>query len=126
MKPERRKLLSRVLVVFGGVAMLVGAMDPLEGWIAILPACGLVTLGAFTGQEERSHRLYWLWLFIAMAFGVAAMIALSAWGGLGGRRGHSLWWGLLILPYPIAWLLAMARLVVRLATGIRRHATPAS
>ena len=46
--------------------------------------------------------------FSLIAAGVAAMFALSAVGGIGGRSGHSLWWGLLILPYPVGWLMALA------------------
>jgi hypothetical protein len=36
------------------------------------------------------------------------MLVLSAAGGIGGRSGHSMWWGILILPYPAGWLLALA------------------
>ena len=52
--------------------------------------------------------LYWTWAFILIAVGVAAMFALSAVGGIGGKSGHSMWWGMLILPYPVGWLMALA------------------
>jgi len=32
--------------------------------------------------------------------GVGALWFLSSLGGIGGKSGHSIWWGLLILPYP--------------------------
>jgi len=49
-----------------------------------------------------------------MFFGVAAMLAVNTLGGLGGTKGRSLWWGLLILPYPIGWILAIGNLIARL------------
>jgi hypothetical protein len=36
------------------------------------------------------------------------LFALSAIGGIGGKSGHSMWLGLLILPYPVGWLMALA------------------
>ena len=51
--------------------------------------------------------LYWIWAFLLIAVGVCAMFALSAVGGIGGRSGHSMWWGILILPYPLGWLTAL-------------------
>jgi hypothetical protein len=40
---------------------------------------------------------------ILITIGVGAMWGLSAAGGIGGSSGHSLWWGVLILPYLIGW-----------------------
>jgi hypothetical protein len=62
-----------------------------------------------------------------MAVGVAAMFVLSAFGGIGGKSGHSMWWGVLILPYPVGWLMALAGAVLALirfvkAKGQRAHA----
>jgi purine-cytosine permease-like protein len=101
-------LWSRILKVVGGIAMLLGTADPLEGSVLILPGSGLVALGVFLGSKDRRTVLYWTWAFILIAVGVAAMFALSAVGGIGGKSGHSMWWGLLMLPYPLGWLMAMA------------------
>jgi hypothetical protein len=109
-----RKLWSRILIVVGSVAMLVGAVDPLEGSLIILPGCGLVTLGTFLGGSERRSRIDWIWILSLVAVGVGAMFALSALGGIGGRSGHSMWWGLLILPYPIGWVMGIVSLASRL------------
>jgi hypothetical protein len=103
-----------MLKIVGGLAMLVGTADPLEGSILILPGSGLVALSTFLGRQERRITLYWAWVFILIAVGVGAMFALSAIGGIGGRSGHSMWWGLLILPYPAGWLMALAAAVVGL------------
>jgi|ERR1035441_501042 hypothetical protein len=98
-----RKLWSRILVIVGGIAMLVGALDPMEGSVVILPGSGLVVLGTFLGQHERRLITYRVWGFILIAIGVGALWGLSAIGGFGGTSGRSMWWGVLILPYLI-WM----------------------
>jgi purine-cytosine permease-like protein len=114
---------SRILVVVGGVAMLVGAVDPLEGSVVILVGSALVLLGVFLGREPRRVLLYWAAAFLLIALGVAAMFALSATSGIGGTTGYSTWWGALVLPYPVGWIMGMANLLLRLVRGARhRHA----
>ena len=98
-------LWSRILKVVGGIAMLLGTLDPLEGSLLILPGSGLVTLGTFVGKGQRSVLRYWVWVFILIAVGVGAMVVLSAFGGIGGKSGHSMWWGVLVLPYPVGWIM---------------------
>ena len=102
-----RTLWARVLVTLGGIAMLLGTVDPLEGSLLILPGSGLIALGTFIGKSQRSVIRYWLWVFGLIAVGVAAMFVLSAFGGIGGKSGHSMWWGIFILPYPAGWLMAL-------------------
>jgi hypothetical protein len=111
---------SRLLVIVGGIAMLVGALDPLEGSLVILPGSGLVTLGTLLGQTERALRAYWVLIFTLILVGVGAMFGLSAVGGIGGRSGHSMWWGLLILPYPVGWVMGIVSLLFRSVRSIRR------
>jgi hypothetical protein len=98
-----RELWSRILVIVGGIAMLVGALDPMEGSVVTLPGSGLFALGTFLGQHERRLITYRVWVFILIAIGVGAMWGLSAIGGFGGTSGRSMWWGVLILPYLIGW-----------------------
>jgi hypothetical protein len=105
---KSRILWSRILKVAGGIAMLLGTLDPLEGSPLILLGSGLVALGMYLGGKDRKTLLYWAWAFILIAVGVGAMFALSAIGGIGGKSGHSMWWGILILPYPAGWLMALA------------------
>ena len=83
--------------------MLIGALDPMEGSVAILPGCGLMALGAFLERRKRRLIAYRIMVFILVAVGVGALWALSSIGGFGGNSGHSMWWGVLILPYPIGW-----------------------
>ncbi len=109
-----RRLWSRILLTVGGLAMMLGTLNPLEGSPLILSGSGMVVLGMFLGRKERRTLLYWVWAFILIAVGVGAMFALSAVGGIGGKSGHSMWWGLLILPYPAGWLMALAGGVIAL------------
>jgi hypothetical protein len=109
-----RRLWSRILAVVGGIAMMLGTLDPLEGSLLILPGSGMVALGVFLGRKERWTVLYWVWAFILIAVGVGALFALSAVGGIGGKSGHSMWWGILMLPYPAGWLMALAGAVIAL------------
>ena len=114
---------SRVLITVGSIAMLVGALDPLEGSLVILPGSGVVTLGTFLSNSGRGLLIYWVWSFILIAAGVGAMFVLSAFGGIGGRSGHSMWWGLLIVPYPVGWIMGIVSLLLRLIRTVRhRHA----
>jgi hypothetical protein len=83
--------------------MLVGAIDPMEGSVLILPGSLILALGTFFNQGERHLLAYRVWVFILIAVGVGALWGLSAVGGIGGKSGHSMWWGVLILPYLIGW-----------------------
>lgn len=105
---KARLLWSRILKIVGGVAMVLGTLDPMEGSLLILPGSGLVALGMYLAGQSRRTFLYWTWAFILIAVGVGMMFALSAVGGIGGVSGHSMWWGILILPYPVGWLMALA------------------
>ncbi|TFC06037.1 hypothetical protein E3O32_05455 [Cryobacterium mannosilyticum] len=59
-----KALWSRILISVGGAAMLIGAIDPLEGSLLILPGSGLVALGVFLGTPDRRVVRYALWVFI--------------------------------------------------------------
>ncbi len=102
---DARARWSRILVIVGLVSMVVGAIDPLEGSLMILPGVGLVALGAFLGRSRYRILLYWA--FVLVAVGVGAMFALSAFGGIGGSTGRSMWWGLVIAPYPVGWIMGL-------------------
>jgi hypothetical protein len=66
-----RKLCSHILVIVGLVAMLVGAVDPLEGSFIILPGSGMVALGALLGKSR--HRTLLCSAFVLIAIGVGRM-----------------------------------------------------
>jgi hypothetical protein len=118
-----RTLWSNVLVIVGLMAMLMGAIDPLEGSLIILPGTCLVALGAFFSKSR--HRLLLYKGFILVVIGVAAMFVLSQFGGIGGDTGRSMWWGLLILPYPVGWVMSLVGAILRLVEVFKRPALTA-
>jgi hypothetical protein len=97
---------ARWLVVAGLAAMVLGALDPLEGSLVIVPGTGLAALGAFLGRSRR--RVFSYWALLLVAIGVAALVGVSAVGGLGDGTGRSLWWAVLVVvPYAAGWLLGI-------------------
>jgi hypothetical protein len=117
---DQRGLWSRVLAVAGLIGMVVGAIDPLEGSLVILPAIGLVGLGAFLGKSR--HRLLAYWALVLVVVGVGTMFGLSAFGGVGGDTGRSMWWALVIVPYPVGWIMGMVGGIRSLLELFRRPA----
>jgi len=108
---------SRILVIVGLVAMLIGAIDPLEGSLIIVAGTGMVALGGLLGRSR--HRLLIYWSFVLVAVGVGVLWVLSAFGGIGGSTGRSMWWGLVILPYPVGWIMGLVGAIRRLREGSR-------
>ena len=102
-----RNLWARIILILGGIAMLVGAIDPMEGSIVILIGSALVVLGTFLSRDERCFLGYRLWVLALITIGVGAMWGLSSVGGIGGKSGLSMWWGVLILPYLIGWYMGV-------------------
>jgi len=109
-----KMLWSRILKVVGSIAIALGTLDPMEGSLLILPGSGLVALGVYLGRKNRWTFFYWALAFLLISVGVGALFGLSAVGGIGGHSGLSGWWVLLILPYPIGWLMELAGGVIGL------------
>ena len=104
------------LVIAGLAAMLLGAIDPLEGSVVIAAGSVLVVLGTPRGHGEAgasrvSGRVRLACLLVTV--GVAALWILSAFGGVGGPTGRSMWWLLVVAPYPVGWLLGVIGAVQR-------------
>ncbi|HPA28076.1 MAG TPA: hypothetical protein PK747_09690 [Acidobacteriota bacterium] len=97
----------KTLLAVGGIATILGAIDPLEGSLLILPGSLLVMLAAIIGKEGKAITRYRTWTFILILIGVAAMWGMTATGGIGGDTGISMWWGLLIVPYLIGLPMAL-------------------
>jgi hypothetical protein len=97
--------------------MLIGAIDPLEGSLIIVAGTGMVALGGLLGRSR--HRLLIYWSFVLVAVGVGVLWVLSAFGGIGGSTGRSMWWGLVILPYPVGWIMGLVGAIRRLREGSR-------
>ena len=93
---------SKITLQLGYAAMLLGALDPLEGALLILPGSMLVAF-ATRGRTDKRSYVVRLGFCLSIATGVAALFGLSAAGGFGGSSGLSNWWGVLILPYLVGW-----------------------
>lgn len=110
----------RILFIAGLAGMLVGAIDPLEGSLLILAGVGLVGVGAHLGRSR--HRALVYCAFSLVALGVGLLWGMSALGGIGGTTGRSLWWGLVLLPYPVGWLMGVVGASRGLAEAFKRPA----
>ena len=110
-------LRSRMLSIAGFIAMLIGAIDPLEGSPVILLGSGLVALAAFLDRSR--HRLILYSAFGLITIGVATMFGLSMLGGVGGSTGRSSWWLLTVLPFPIGWILGIVGVILKLRESFK-------
>jgi len=99
--------------------MLIGAIDPLEGSVIILPGSGVIALGALLGKSRHRRLLYWALGFLAA--GVGAMFVLSMLGGTGGSSGRSNWWLLVVVPYPVGWIMGLAGVILSLRERTRNR-----
>ena len=116
---EVRMVLPRTLIVVGVLLMLVGALDPLEGAVAIVVGSGMAAVGAHLSHSPRRALLEWGFGLIVV--GVACMIVLSALGGLGGDSGRSACWGLLLLPYAAGWVTGLTGAGLWAVDGLRNR-----
>lgn len=97
---NKRMLWSRILSVIGVVALLIGALDPMEGSFVIVPATAVIALSAFLARNRFRQLAYWG--FGLTAIGVGWMFIISALGGFGGETGRSMWWQLPCCHIPLA------------------------
>lgn len=107
---------GRSFAIAGLVVMLIGCLDPLEGSVLILAGAFLEALAGRLGASRLTRQAVLALGLIAI--GVAAMFALSAVGGVGGRTGRSAGWGLLVAPYPVGLVLGLV-VAVRLVRQLR-------
>ena len=75
----------------------------------VLAAAGSRLAGGRSGLASLAVAL--------VAAGAASLWWVSALGGIGGDSGRSSWWLLMLLPYPIGWVLG----IVSAARTLRRH-----
>jgi len=100
---------SRTLVIAGLVLMLAGILDPLEGSVVILGGSALAAAGAYFSKSRR-YRLQ-VTASALIAVGVAALFGLSAFGGVGGNTGRSMWWLATCVSYPIGLVIGLVSAV---------------
>jgi len=100
-----------IIYIIGVIALLVGVLDPLEGSVVIGAGCALIALSTHLTHDR--HRKIFFSSFIMIIIGVFFLFYFSSLGGFGGTSALSWWWGILILPYPIGWLISVILLIVR-------------
>ncbi len=96
----------QVLSIAGGLAVLIGGIDPLEGSILVLTGTALLAAAAMVAPcEPEVRKTRGLNLGLALA-GFAAIWGMTALGGVGGATGRSFSWALLGLPLMAGWSLS--------------------
>jgi hypothetical protein len=101
---------TSVLFIIGVVALCTGALDPMEGSVLITAGSLLMTVAGFLKRDR--HRKLFLIFSLSIIFGVFFLFYLSSFGGFG-KDALSWWWGILLLPYPLAWLATIILLIIR-------------
>jgi hypothetical protein len=109
---SNRELWSRILAWAGLALMAIGAIDPFEGSVLILPGAAMTAVGASVGASR--HRKLLAWASGLVFAGVALMFGMSSMGGIGGDTGWSMWWALVLIPYPVGWVLGIIGSIKRL------------
>ena len=101
----------RVVYVVGVIALLIGAIDPMEGSVVIAIGSLLIALATYIAKDR--HQKLFLMTMVMILVGVFFLFFLSSLGGFGGKSDLSWWWGLLILPYPVGWIISIILLIKR-------------
>lgn len=101
-----REKWTQGVAVPGGLAVLLGGFDPLEGAIVILAGTILLAVASLIAGAEPA---VWFSRFVnagLAVFGFTALFVLSSIGGVGGPTGRSFFWMALCLPLAAGWSLS--------------------
>ena len=109
---------TRVIYIVGVVALIIGAIDPLEGSLLIMVGSALLALSAYVNNDRHS-KIFTIAL-IMIVIGVFFMFYFSSIGGFGGTSTLSWWWGVLLLPFPIGWITTIVVLIRRAIENKKR------
>lgn len=93
------------LKVIGLLLLLIAALDPMGGHVAVVTGTGAVVLGAYLSHSE--HRRLLARAFALVVVGVSGMIALSVTEVTVSITGGVLWWFMLLL-YVVGWIMGLA------------------
>jgi hypothetical protein len=121
---SRRDRWSRVLGMAGMIVLVLGLVDPLEGFPVVLAGGAILAISARLAMSRWFRLLGWGWA--AALVGCGAMVALSARGGFGGTTGLAPVWGLTVVPYPAGALTSLVGGVLLLRERHRLRRAPAS
>ncbi len=115
---KEKKTWQRIIYVIGVIALIFGALDPLEGSVIVVAGSILLALSTYL-TKDRHWKLF-LVAVIMIIIGVFFLFYLSSLGGFGGTSSLSWWWGTFILPYPLGWLMSIILLIVRAVKNVKR------
>ncbi len=102
---------KRIFFIIGIIAFVIGSLDPLEGSVLIAAGSSFIALSAYLTKDK--HRKIFLASLIMIVSGVSFMFYFSSLGGFGGSSKLSWGWGVLMLSYPLGWLITLILLIVR-------------
>jgi hypothetical protein len=102
---------TRVIYIIGVVALIIGTIDPLEGSVVLAAGSALIALSTYLTRDR--HWKIFVASLIMILTGVLFLFYFSSLGGFGGTSALSWWWGILVLPYPVGWLMVIITLIFR-------------
>jgi hypothetical protein len=111
MKTKSKINWIRIAFIFGVVSLIIGVIDPLEGSVVI--ALGSMLLTFSTYMQNDPHWKGYLAGSVMILTGVSFLFYFSTKGGFG-ESAMSWWLGILVLPYPLGWLLSVILLILRI------------
>jgi hypothetical protein len=82
---------KKIIFITGVAAMIIGAIDPMEGSVVIVAGSALLALSTYF-LKDRDRNLFLAGL-ILIALGVYFLFYFSILGGIGGKSRISIWWG---------------------------------
>ncbi len=116
-----KPLFLNIIFIIGVVTFLLGILDPLEGSVVICFGAVLISISSFFKKET-----FFKWFLIAtllVLFGVIALFVVSSFGGLG-KDALSPWWGLVLIPYPVGWIMGVVLLIKRVLHSFKNKTLP--
>jgi len=105
-----KEQIFKIIFIIGTVAFLLGVIDPLEGSIVISFGAILITIATYFRKEPLFK--WFLFATLLTLFGVIALFVVSSFGGLS-KENLSPWWGLVLIPYPVGWIMGVVLLIRR-------------
>jgi uncharacterized membrane protein YhdT len=115
---NERRAWSLLLCVIGMVTLFSFFSDTEVGLVMVTdfgPVFGgaMIALSAVLARSRFRRLAYWA--FGLQLVGVGPVLLISAFGGVGGNTGRSIWWSLTCLPQPLGWILCFVAGVCILA-----------
>lgn len=119
---DKRYGWSVALAFIALTMMVVGVLDPLEGFPLVLMAgvCALIAAGLAARRWFR----FLAWGLGLAVLGCIALVVLSARGGFGGSSKTPMAWGLVAAPYPVGGILLLAGIVLMIRYLLKMRRSP--